>query len=69
MDVPKTEENMQKCTCMSCSSYNPCMKEKMQGLFCSTGKTDCDFERQGCVCGDCPVHSEYSLSGSFFCDN
>ena len=68
MKVSDTPENLKKCICASCPSYNECMKKGMeQGLFCARGKTDCELERLGCICGQCPVHSEYHLFGGYYC--
>lgn len=65
--VADSEENMKKCICGGCPSYNDCMKEKMQGLFCARGKTDCETERKGCICGSCPVASENRLEKMYYC--
>jgi hypothetical protein len=67
MEVPDTEENLKKCICMNCPSYNECMKRGMQGLFCARGKTDCDLERRGCICNQCPISSDYHLFGGYYC--
>ncbi|MDI6810600.1 MAG: DUF2769 domain-containing protein [archaeon] len=67
MEVPDTEENLKKCICMNCPSYNECMKTGMQGLFCARGKTDCDLERLGCICNQCPISSDYQLFGGYYC--
>ncbi|MBE0429322.1 MAG: DUF2769 domain-containing protein [Thermoleophilia bacterium] len=69
MKVPDTKENLEKCICMGCPTHNDCMKERMQGLFCSRGKSDCELDKQGCICGECPVKSEYMLAGMYFCVN
>lgn len=63
------QENMDKCTCGSCPMHNDCNKEKMEGLFCAKGVSNgCDMdESKGCICGDCSVFSENSLSVGFFC--
>jgi hypothetical protein len=45
------------------------MKEKMQGMFCAREKSDCEFTRQGCICGECPLKSEYMLSGMYYCES
>lgn len=66
--VPDTKENLMKCICGRCPSYNECMKEKMDGLFCARGKTDCALTRAGCICGECALYTEYQLSGGYFCD-
>lgn len=67
MKVPDTEGNMARCICMNCPTYNQCMKDGMQGLFCARGKTDCEVTQQGCICGECPVSTDYRLAGSYFC--
>lgn len=67
MKVPDTEENLKKCICMDCPSYNECMKSGMQGLFCARGKTDCDLERRGCICTQCPISRAYNLFGGYYC--
>jgi aldose sugar dehydrogenase len=66
--VPDTKENLDRCLCKGCPSYNTCMKVGMQRLFCSRGKTPCEFERQGCFCGRCPVSRELELHNFYFCN-
>ena len=68
MKVPDTKEDWAKCICMNCPTENECMKTRMQGLFCARGETNCDLERQGCICGECPISSEYQLTGGYYCD-
>ncbi len=68
MKVPDIKENLDKCLCPGCPSYNACMKEGTQGLYCGRGKTNCDFERQGCFCGRCPIFIELKLNSFYFCD-
>jgi hypothetical protein len=68
MKVTDTEENVKKCICMRCPSYNECMKEAMQGLFCARGKTNCALKRHGCICNQCPISREYQLFGGYYCD-
>lgn len=67
MKVPDTEENVKQCICANCPSYNDCMKQGMEGLYCARGKTDCDVKRQGCVCPQCPVAKDYQLFGGYYC--
>jgi hypothetical protein len=67
MKVPNTGENLKKCICPSCPSYNDCMKTGMEGLFCARGKTSCELERLGCICNQCPIQSEYLLFGGYYC--
>jgi hypothetical protein len=67
MKVPDTENNVKKCICANCPSYNECMKEGMEGLYCARGMSDCAVKRQGCVCPQCPVQKEYQLFGGYYC--
>lgn len=69
--VEKNESNMKKCTCPECPSYNDCAKEKMEGLYCSAavGRSSCEFQMNGCICGGCSVHTENSLSAGYYCLN
>ena len=67
MKVPDTKDTVEKCICPNCPSYNDCMKQGMEGLYCARGKTDCDLKRQGCVCPRCPVAKEYQLLGGYYC--
>jgi len=66
--VADTPENLQKCSCRGCPSHNQCMKDKMQGLFCARMKTDCELTKNGCICGACPVASEYKLDKMYYCE-
>lgn len=67
MKVENSQENLKKCVCGSCPSHNECMKGNMEGLFCARVKTGCNFEEKGCTCGGCPITSENSLTGSYYC--
>jgi len=66
--VADTPENLQKCSCRGCPSHNQCMKDKMQGLFCARMKTDCELTKNGCICGACPVASDYKLNKMYYCE-
>jgi hypothetical protein len=68
MKVPNTKENNNDCLCPNCPTYNECMMDKKINLFCSTGKSECKIDRQGCLCGECPVASRYGLNKLYFCD-
>lgn len=67
MKVENTPDNQAKCVCPSCPSYNQCMTEKSEILFCSTGQAVCAFEKKGCICGTCPVKIELGLSSGYYC--
>lgn len=66
--VPPTQENKQKCLCPDCPSYNQCMQDKGEVLFCSSGATSCELEKWGCPCVRCPVQLEYHNIGLFYCE-
>jgi hypothetical protein len=42
------------------------MKDKMEGLFCARMKTSCELAKNGCICGACPVASEYKLDKMYY---
>ena len=68
--MPKVENNQTNkdlCSCSSCPSYTDCSKEKAELLFCATGKSDCKYETNGCVCGSCPVHKANGLEAGYYC--
>ncbi len=65
--VPYTKENTSKCLCPGCPTINECMKNRNQHLFCAGGKTECEVEKKGCLCGECPVESEFGLTEFYYC--
>jgi len=65
--VKNNKENSKKCICESCPSYNECMKGGVQILFCARVVSSCDFEKKGCICGNCPLTEEFSLNGGYYC--
>ena len=69
MKFPNTKENMMKCIFMKCPTYNMCMKDKMEGMFCSAGKSSCELKQTGCICTDCPLWTEYELKIAYHCVN
>lgn len=48
------------------STHDQCMKDKMEGLFCARMKTSCELAKNGCICGACPVASEYKLDKMYY---
>jgi hypothetical protein len=44
----------------------PLNRAEIPGLYCSTGTATClDLDPgKSCICGTCPVFSEYSLAGA-----
>ncbi|MFA5872075.1 MAG: DUF2769 domain-containing protein [Parcubacteria group bacterium] len=69
--VPVTPENETKCACPRCPTWmsDSCPKEKGENLFCAKGKTACELPDKGCICGTCPIWTEYGLSKGYFCFN
>jgi hypothetical protein len=65
--IPDTPEMLQRCICGGCPSYNRCMQDNQEGLYCARSKSECEFERSGCICGVCPLASEYDLDQLFYC--
>ena len=66
--VPETPENEEKCICGDCPSFNQCMTDNMEGLYCAGEKSSCEFEKNGCLCGACPLTSEYGLDKMYYCE-
>ncbi len=67
MRVDDNDANAGRCLCPGCPTYNDCMRDKVQVLFCSRGATECQPDPKGCICGECPVWSEYGLASYYFC--
>ncbi|HUU76378.1 MAG TPA: DUF2769 domain-containing protein [Methanoregulaceae archaeon] len=67
-DQKKMKETIRsKCTCPQCPTYDSCMKEKGELLYCSTGKSACAVTETGCICPTCPVTEMMGLSHAFYC--
>ena len=60
-------KNRSMCICGGCPSYNSCMKEKDELLYCSMGKSACTIEMKGCICPTCPVTSMMGLTHAYYC--
>lgn len=69
MKVEDTQANAGSCICPGCPTYNDCMRGSDERLFCGRDKTSCNPSPHGCICGDCPVWSDYSLATYYFCRN
>ncbi len=67
MPVQNTAENFAKCICNTCPTYNDCMQDGHEKLFCARGKSTCGITANGCVCGNCPVHLENNLTSYYYC--
>ncbi|MGZ7047383.1 MAG: DUF2769 domain-containing protein [Methanobacterium sp.] len=67
--VPDIDKNANRCLCPGCPTHNECMKNNEEKIFCSRGKTECNPEEKGCLCGTCPVEQEYGLNDFYYCIN
>lgn len=57
-----------QCICDGCPTYNECMRERRELLFCIEGKSPaCTFEKRGCLCPNCPVTETAGLSKAYYC--
>lgn len=67
MKVDDTTDNSVRCFCPDCPTYNDCMRDADQRIFCSRGETGCRPVANACICGRCPVWAEYGLLSYYFC--
>lgn len=68
VQVPDTPENAGQCICSGCPTYNECMNERTAHvLFCARDKSECEIEKNGCLCGACPLASEFRLDKMYYC--
>lgn len=69
--IEKNEVNLRKCVCENCPSFNECAEGRQEKLFCAeeSGKSECKFSMNVCICGSCPVHKEHHLKSGYYCIN
>lgn len=67
MKVDDNETTVAQCICPECPTYDDCMREASETLYCARGETRCEARAVECICPDCAVWSNYSLSSTFFC--
>ena len=83
MHVEKNKENMIKCICMMCPSYEKTCKigngnqdiipqelSQMihcEKMFCAFEKSDCIKQDRGCLCQRCEVFKKYDLKHREYC--
>lgn len=65
--IPDTPENVNKCICGGCPSYDDCMRENDEMLYCARKKSACEVPRNGCLCGACPLAGEFDLDKMYYC--
>lgn len=67
--VEDSKSNADKCTCPACPTFNDCMKEKKETLYCARSKSACEFKNNGCICPNCPVYLENGLGHMYYCSS
>lgn len=65
--VDDTAENAERCICPDCPTFNDCMREARETLFCARGMTNCEARTRECICPDCVVWTDYQLGTTYFC--
>ncbi len=55
------------CICQNCPTYNQCMAENNEALFCILGKANCTVDLGECLCSQCPSHSNFELKHESYC--
>ncbi|TFG56675.1 MAG: DUF2769 domain-containing protein [Methanomassiliicoccus sp.] len=56
------------CRCPDCATYNECIAQSKDLLFCYLGKSrNCEIVARTCDCPVCAVTEELGLKYSFYC--
>ncbi|KAF5075333.1 DUF2769 domain-containing protein [Methanobacterium aggregans] len=54
------------CICGTCSTYNECSKNALEGLYCVLGKSqECITEFKGCECPNCELAQSLDVGKIF----
>jgi len=62
-------EKRKICVCRECSTFNQCMGENKEGLFCILGGSNCKSNVTDCECSGCPLHRNFQLKFDSYCSN
>ena len=64
--IDKKQMIIDLCICKKCPSWIECNE---LGGFCSPliGKSKCILNKNGCICGGCPVYEKMNLSHMYYC--
>ncbi|MGD1003896.1 MAG: DUF2769 domain-containing protein [Methanoregulaceae archaeon] len=66
--IKAKKEDLSHCICVNCQTYNECMREKGEILFCIIGRSPmCTFDKKVCACLLCPVKDNYRFSNLYYC--
>lgn len=69
MKVDDSKENEARCICPNCPTHDECMQRThAETLYCARGKSKCEINKKGCLCGECPVAADYQLTDLYFCE-
>jgi hypothetical protein len=60
-------EKKKICICRTCPSFNQCMDENKEGLFCILGKSSCQVDIVECKCLECPAHNNFEMKNDSYC--
>lgn len=67
MNSKETREKMKPlCICSTCPTYVECVEEV---AFClaESGKSNCIKDKNGCLCGGCPVQKQMGFEHHYYC--
>jgi len=62
-----TNENSSRCICKSCPSKDECMNNNKEWFYCARGSSKCTVVEKGCICGACPIATEFKLKRFYYC--
>ena len=54
------------CICRTCPTYNQCMTENNEALFCILG-SNCEVDQVECICFQCPAHTNFEMKHESYC--
>lgn len=60
-------EKKKICICRTCPSFNLCMDDNKEALFCILGKSSCQLSIIECKCLECPAHNNFEMRHGSYC--
>ncbi len=60
-------EKKKICVCRNCPTFDQCMDENKEALFCILGKSSCNVDILDCKCLECPAHSNFDMRYGSYC--
>ena len=67
MTVEDTTGNADRCVCPTCPTYDQCMRDNAELLFCARAATGCSPKSVACTCATCTVWRNNGLASFYFC--